>query len=194
MACPAGTVTSSAWPLNRVPAITRSPTARPSTPLPTDSTSPATSYPSTHGSFGASGYIPIRAIVSAKLIPAARTATRTSPGPTGGSGRSCTFSTSGGPTSVSTTARTGPTLSPRAGARGLEVDRAPGVEAVELEDLLEQLVRHGRVGGQRQHRLVPGRLRADRGRTDVDTVGPEDRPDAPDHARLVLVAEHHQVL
>ena len=39
----AATVTSSAWPLKRVPAITRSPTLCESTPSPTDSISPATS-------------------------------------------------------------------------------------------------------------------------------------------------------
>ena len=45
-------------------------------------------------------------MVSAKLIPAARTAIRTSPGPTGGSGRSCTCRTAGPPVLVSTTAFT----------------------------------------------------------------------------------------
>jgi hypothetical protein len=43
--------------------------------------------------------------VSAKLIPAALTAIRTSPAPTGGSGSSCTCRTSGPPCLVITTAR-----------------------------------------------------------------------------------------
>src|SRR5436190_16511428 len=187
----AGTVTSSAWPLKRVAAITRSPSPSPSTPSPTDSTSPATSYPSTHGTFGASGYIPIRAIVSAKLIPAARTAIRISPAPTVGSGRSCTRSTSGGPTLASTTARLAP---PYPGTAGLEVHRTARVKTVELEDLLEELVRHGSVGRQRQHRLAARRLRSDGRRTDVHSVGAEDRPDPADHARLILVAEHHEMI
>src|SRR5204862_439226 len=187
----AGTVTSSAWPLKRVAAITRSPSPSPSTPSPIDSTSPATSYPSTHGTFGASGYIPIRAIVSAKLIPAARTAIRISPAPTVGSGRSCTRSTSGGPTLVSTTARMAP---PYPGSAGLEVHRTARVKTVELEDLLEELVRHGSVGRQRQHRLAARRLRSDGRRTDVHSVGAEDRPDPADHARLILVAEHHEMI
>src|SRR5215212_4641830 len=71
-----------------------------------DSTSPATSYPITDGGFGASGYMPTRASRSEKLMPAALTAIRTSPGPTWGSGRSSTFRTSGGPCWVMTSALT----------------------------------------------------------------------------------------
>src|SRR4051812_43310768 len=49
---------------------------------------------------------------SAKLTPAARTAIRTSPAPTTGSGRSWTFSTSGPPVCVNTTALMRRTYSP----------------------------------------------------------------------------------
>src|SRR3954452_9369929 len=49
---------------------------------------------------------------SAKFTPAARTAIRTSPAPTTGSGRSWTFSTSGPPVCVNTTALMRRTYSP----------------------------------------------------------------------------------
>ena len=62
----------------------------------------------TLGTFGASGYSPTRARWSAKFTPAARTEIRTWPAEGGGgSGRSCSLSTDGGPCLVMTTARIG---------------------------------------------------------------------------------------
>src|SRR3954454_16735209 len=52
----------------------------------------------------------MRAMTSAKFRPAARTSTRTWPGPGTGSGRSWTCRTSGPPCLVMTTARMPPTL------------------------------------------------------------------------------------
>src|SRR5581483_6394830 len=144
--------------------------------------------------------MPTRAMVSAKLMPAALTEIRTSPRPTGGSGSSRTSSTSGGPYLGITTARIALTLLRRARPARLvraarsEVDGAARVKAVELEDLLEELVWHRRIGRQRQDRVLTGGLRSDGGGADVHAVGAEDRPDAADHARLVLVAEDHEVL
>src|SRR5690348_9632615 len=108
----------------------------------------------------------MRASVSAKLIPEALTAIRISPGPTGGSGRSWTSSTSGGPCLLMATAlMRGPYLY-QPGQVGMmascsEVHRATGLKPVEAQDLLEQLLRHGGVGSQRQDGLVTGCLRAD---------------------------------
>ena len=52
----------------------------------------------------------MRAITSAKLMPAAATSMRTSPAFSSGSGRSCTCSTPGPPCLVMTIARIGDTL------------------------------------------------------------------------------------
>ena len=62
--------------------------------------------PARPAEFGASGYRPRRATMSAKLSPAARTAIRTCPGPRAGSGRSSTRGSSGEPCPVRTSART----------------------------------------------------------------------------------------
>src|SRR5205807_9877894 len=95
----------------------------------------------------------MRAITSAKLIPAAATSIRTSPAPSGGSGRSSTASTLGGPCLVITTARTreslyealirgarlpwadGSTLA--AGAPLAQVDGPAVDEACRRDDLLD---------------------------------------------------------
>ncbi|TXS49025.1 hypothetical protein EAO75_15135 [Streptomyces sp. uw30] len=60
--------------------ITRSPTARRSTPGPVSTTTPAPSRPIRPAS---PGYMPRTFSTSRKLTPAARIATRTSPGPSG---------------------------------------------------------------------------------------------------------------
>ena len=83
-----------------VRATTRWPTAWSGTPSPSASTTPAASYPTTHGAFGASGYSPCAAITSAKFSPAARTRMRTCPGPASGSAVSRTCSASGPPALV----------------------------------------------------------------------------------------------
>src|ERR671918_1448165 len=104
-------------------------------------------------------------------MPAARTVIRTSPGPTGGSDRSWTRRTSYPPCPVRTTAFiAGGTLYPR-----LQVDRAPDEEAVHLEDALDRLRRHRRVGRQRHHRPVLGRLGANGRGDDVHALLAEHR-------------------
>src|SRR5919202_805496 len=135
------------------------------------------------GGFGASAYMPMRASRSAKLIPAARTRTRTSPAPGRGSGRSSTFSTSGAPCSVITSARM---------ARGpyLDADRAAGDEAVAVDDRVDHVLGHGRLGGHEHHRLEGSlgaapfvvRPQSDGGRDHVDAGLAEGRPDAAEHA------------
>jgi hypothetical protein len=63
------------------------------TPEPTASTVPETSYPTTQGILGESGYKPWRAIMSAKLTPLARTRIRISPHAVGSAdSRSCNLS------------------------------------------------------------------------------------------------------
>src|SRR3954462_1841618 len=115
----------------------------------------------TIGGLGASGYIPIRAITSAKFSPAARTSMTTSPSPACGSGRSSTFSTDGSPWAVLTTAR----MSAEQGGVGLfgaalperRVQRRtrdqhghdPGDEAPDADP-------HGRAHPQQARRVVVG--------------------------------------
>ena len=57
-----------------------------------------------------------------------------------------------------------------------------------------RLVRQNALLRAREHGLAAGRLGAHRRRGDVDAVLAEDRPDPADHPRLVLVAEHDQVV
>src|SRR3954462_14171451 len=97
-------------------------------------------------------------------MPAALTAIRTSPRPTGGAGRSCTWRSVGGAGPLLNLEDLGrPVLSDDDGAHrkdptwrapqcraGSEVDRAAAVKAVELEDLLEELVGHRGIGGECQ--------------------------------------------
>src|SRR2546421_11485763 len=84
---------------------TRSPGARPSTPSPTDSTTPAPSAPRIRG-FGTEGR-PLRTQTSRWLSDAARRRMSTSPGPGSGSGASSYRRTSGPPSSWIRTAFTG---------------------------------------------------------------------------------------
>src|SRR6478672_1743476 len=107
-------------------------------------------------------------------MPAALTAIRTSPGPTAGSGRSCTCSTSGPPLPVCTSAFTG---SAYLTGRGLQIDRATNREAVQLEDLGDRRFVDRGVGGQRHHRALPVLLGADGGGDDVDALLAEHRAD-----------------
>src|SRR6476620_2943977 len=100
-------------------------------------------------------------------MPAALTAIRTSPAPTGGSGRSCTCSTSGPPFPVCTSAFTG---SAYLTGRGLQIDRAADREPVALENLgNRRFVRRG-IGGQRHHRALAVLLGTDGGGDDVDAL------------------------
>src|SRR5919201_5645939 len=131
----------------------------------------------------------MRASVSAKLMPVARTFTRTCP-PRGrsGAGRSRTSSTSGGPCLVMTTARIAWP------AYALQTDRAPVHEAVAGDDLLDHLAGHRGVGGDGhggqpalRTLLLVGQA-AHRGRDDVDAVVAEHRPHPADHAGYVGVA------
>src|SRR3954449_10866478 len=95
----------------------------------------------------------MRARRSAKLIPAALTATRTSPGPGSGSGRSSTFRTSGPPYSVITSARTARTLTGehaherRSAKRGL-IDGARLTIRAKSKRLARAIDRGGRVATQ----------------------------------------------
>src|ERR1700726_165163 len=141
----------------------------------------------------------MRAITSAKLTPAAATSILTSPGPIGGSGRSSTASTLGGPCLVITTART------RAAYSSAQVDGPAVDEALGRDDLPHDLRGHERVG-RHDHRceamsmvwgaragggafaLVVGRV-SDRGRGDVDAVLTEEGAHAADHSGHVGVAE-----
>src|SRR5215510_14043309 len=100
---------------------------------------------------------------------------RTSPGPAGGSGRSCTCRTSGPPFPVCTTAFTGPAYPTGCRAssppeRCLEIDRTTDRESVELEDLGDRLDAHVRVCGQRHHGALAVLLGADRGGDDVHAL------------------------
>src|SRR5262245_38900578 len=85
--------------------ITRSPTDTPSTPSPTQATTPANSLPGTKGTGALSWYLFATSSTSGKLTAAAETRTRTCPGPSGGDGRSSTATASGGPYSRQTAAR-----------------------------------------------------------------------------------------
>src|SRR6478672_10488012 len=149
-------------------------------------------------------------------MPAARTAIRTSPAPTAGSGRSWTWRTSGPPVPVSTTARIGQGYSTcsdqaeqgrrergvlctratedAAMRRSEQVDGAADGETFESEDLLDRLRPHRSVGGEGHHGLVPALLGADRGGDDVDPLFAEEGPDPPDHPRPVGVTEDGDVL
>src|SRR5437868_2975154 len=160
----------------------------------------------------------MRAMTSAKLIPAAATAMRTSPAPISGSGRSCTWSTPGPPCLVMTTARiAGATLPDGLGLEPLaEIHRPAVEEALGRHDLLHHRVGHRRIGRHDHRGEALAGLRAllarrgpvrlarrrlarrvvgvsDRGRGDVDAVGAEDGAHPPDHARKVLVAEDDNV-
>src|SRR3954469_7566977 len=119
------------------------------------------------------------------LIPAAFTAIRTSPGPTGGSGRSWTRRTSGPPWPVITTALMRVTL---------QRDRAADGEPVQLQDAVDRGGVDRRVRRQGHHGGLAVELSANRRGDDVDPLLAEDRADSADHSRLVAVAEDRQVL
>src|SRR5262245_40268667 len=77
--------------------MTRSPTAKPLTPLPTCSTVPENSPPGENGSGGFFWYLPAMIRVSKKLRPTAATLATTSPAPAVGSGMSSSVRSSGVP-------------------------------------------------------------------------------------------------
>src|SRR5262249_26710957 len=83
--------------------MTLSPTATPFAAPSTSTTSPAASTPGVNGSGGLSWYSPAAISTSGKLMPAARIATRTSPGFSGADGTSSNAKDSGGPSSRQTT-------------------------------------------------------------------------------------------
>src|SRR6202035_416468 len=91
----------------------------------------------------------MRAMTSAKLIPAAATSIRTWPGASTGSGRSCTSSTPGPPCLVITTARIAGQPN-----RSAEIHRPAVDEALGGDDLLDHLVGNRGVGGH-HHRRQP---------------------------------------
>src|ERR1700722_2219675 len=141
----------------------------------------------------------MRAITSAKLMPAAATAIRTSPGPSEGSGCSWTSRTPGPPCLVMTTAfiAVGRLLG-SAELHGPAVDETLGGD-----DLLDDVLVHLGVGRD-DHRGQAPVLAAvcpgwgiggvpDGGGGDVDAVLAEDRADAADHPGQVLVAEDGDV-
>src|SRR5262245_43228461 len=142
----------------------------------------------------------MRAMTSAKLMPAAATSIRTSPAPRGGSGRSSTASTLGGPCLVITTARTRAAYRSRAAGRrvGLaQVDGPAVAETLRGDDLLDDLGGDERVGRDDHRGETPavlgvapvGRV-TDGGGGDVDAVPAERGADAADHAGHVGVAEY----
>src|SRR5436189_5665130 len=87
----------------------------------------------TIGGLGASGYMPIRAITSAKFRPAARTSTMTSPSAACGSGRSWTCRTDGSPWEVVTTARMSVAQQRRVGLLGLALPERAGQQRAREE-------------------------------------------------------------
>ncbi len=87
---PAGTAARVAWPPPASSAITLAPTFQRSTPSPTATMVPAHSSPGTSLSPGGGGYWPASCSWSARLRPAASTATSTSPSRGTGSGSSPT--------------------------------------------------------------------------------------------------------
>ncbi len=91
---PAPTTTCSANAPTSVAPNTRSPGVRAVTSSPTSSTTPLNSLPGVNGGGCEIWYLSSSIKRSGKLIAAARTATRTSPGPTGGTGTSSTVTAS----------------------------------------------------------------------------------------------------
>src|SRR5438876_9512835 len=88
-------------------------------------------------------------------MPEAATAILTSPGPSSGSGRSSTFSTSGPPRLVITTARIALAAYP-IGLGGLsEIDRPAVDEALGGHDLLQHLLGRSRAHARRRRRRRP---------------------------------------
>ena len=133
--------------------------------------------------------------MSAKLIPAALTAIRTSPGPTGGSGRSWTCSTSGGTVlgddDRAHRARPYPVERPAAQRSTARPAQKPSSSRMLLDR------RSGGTGASVVSAITawsPAGLGADGGGDDVHAVLAEDRADPADHARLVVVAEDREVL
>src|SRR5438270_12820168 len=124
----------------------------------------------------------MRAIMSAKLTPAAATPMRTSPAPVLGSARASTRRTSGPPCLVMTTTCTA-TQPNRPSARGAcrpparrrsEAHGATRLEPVRGDDLLDHLWGHRVASGQHHHRpavvaVLLGAV-AHRRRLDVDPV------------------------
>lgn len=72
-------------------AVTARPTHPASTPAPTDSTTPASSWPGTCGKVAMSGSWPIQPCQSLRHSPVRTTRTTASPGPATGSGRWVTW-------------------------------------------------------------------------------------------------------
>lgn len=89
--------------------ITRVRTSAPSVASPTAETKPPTPFPGITGNCGsrARGALPARIWVSTKVMFAISTSISAWPGPGTGSGTSAGTRTSGGPNSLSRTARTG---------------------------------------------------------------------------------------
>src|SRR5262245_8580127 len=96
----------------------RSPGAKFRTSGPTASTTPASSAPGTNGNGGRTWYCPRTMRMSKKLHPAARTATRSVPGPGSGSGTSRTASSRGSIQRSTTTARMREPAGRASGRRG----------------------------------------------------------------------------
>src|SRR2546426_7221562 len=91
------TTTSSAYPPQRMCAITRSPGMKPCTPSPTCLTTPAISVPGEKGRSGLNWYLFWMRRTSGKFTPLAFTDTKSCPLPGFGEGMSSTTSASGGP-------------------------------------------------------------------------------------------------
>src|SRR6187549_837958 len=96
-------------------------------------------------------------------MPAALTAMRISPALTSGSGRSCTWSTSGPPFFVITTAR-------MRAPYGLEIDRVAVGEARHLQNAVDRPLLDRRVSGQDHDGLAVLGLGPDRGGDDVHAL------------------------
>src|SRR3954468_14470779 len=152
ISCPAGTATRVAYPPPARRAHTSSPTAKPSTPSPSEATVPLHSSPMISDAPGGGGYKPCRWSRSARLTAVAVTSSTTSPGPATGSGTSTYARTSGPPGSLGTIALT----------RSLVVLVAAVVDLVVVGHLV---VHVDLVGGTR--RAVPA-LR--------QTLGPSGQP------------------
>src|SRR4051812_2997325 len=117
---------------------TRSPTATLVTPAPSARTTPAHSPPGENGRVGLNWYIPRDIRTSGKLTPAARTSTRTWPGPGVGAGMSSTRRAPGPVSSWTRTARIYALYSGWVGPEHAEVGRQrPNI----LERGVERLAR-----------------------------------------------------
>src|SRR3954452_22272254 len=127
----------------------------------------------TIGGLGASGYMPMRAITSAKFSPAALTSTTTWSPLATGSGRSSTRSTEGSPCPVVTTARMTAMLDVSGQQRRIRLLGAPLPE------------RAGQQRARQEHREDARDERSD--------ADPDRRPD-PEQARRVVVGDEPVVV